>query len=94
VPVLASLTDAEYLSIPCCAWDFDERYQMRKRTAKREKGGDDEGEGRSKEEEELETKLKFGEVDGRLGLYACECLITAPRSDEDGGKMLFLLFTC
>ncbi|KAF8318644.1 DUF1613-domain-containing protein, partial [Clavulina sp. PMI_390] len=30
VPVLAALTDAEYLSIPCCAWEFDQRYQMKK----------------------------------------------------------------
>lgn len=90
VPALAALTDAEYLSIPCCAWEFDQRYQMKKRRTK--KGGnsnvaagddpslldieedgnmDDEG---VRELEDLEQKLKHGEPDGALSLYACEYL--------------------
>ncbi|KAF9511941.1 hypothetical protein BS47DRAFT_1372921 [Hydnum rufescens UP504] len=79
VPVLAALTRAEYLSIPCCAWEFDARFQMKKQMNK----SDEEG-GLSPEEEDLERKLKYDEKDGRLGLYASYVLWLAGLSRKCG----------
>lgn len=83
VPVFAALTEAEYISIPCCAWEFDQRYQMKKRckaqitnaisTGKAALEQDNDGGiGGTLGEEDLERKLKHGEPNGVLGLYACE----------------------
>jgi len=83
VPVFAALTEAEYISIPCCAWEFNQRYQMKKRHKIQSVNatntdvpafphGDEEGIGGTLKEEELERKLKHGEPNGVLGLYACE----------------------
>jgi tRNASer (uridine44-2'-O)-methyltransferase len=82
VPVFAALTEAEYISIPCCAWEFDQRYQMKKRNKTQNintpgsdvavlEDDDGRGIGGTPEEEELERKLKHGEPNGILGLYAC-----------------------
>ncbi|KAF8317514.1 uncharacterized protein EI90DRAFT_3085214, partial [Cantharellus anzutake] len=49
VPLLAALTSAEYLSIPCCTWEFDKRFQLKKRHGGGTKGqkteANDEGDG-------------------------------------------------
>lgn len=79
IPLLASLTNAEYLSIPCCAWDFDTRFQMKKKGRKElgdnEGQGDDDGpEAGTPEEVELERKLRYDEKDGKMSLYAGEFL--------------------
>lgn len=77
VPVLAALTNAEYLSIPCCAWDFDTRFQMRKKGRKGcEDGEDTSGDGGPEavtpEEVELERKLRYDDKDGKMSLYGGE----------------------
>lgn len=69
VPVLAALTRGEYLSIPCCAWEFDMRFQMKKQARR---VGEESGPVLSPEEEDLDRKLRYDGKDGRLGLYACK----------------------
>ena len=91
VPVIAALTNADYLSIPCCAWEFDTRFQLKKNIATSKEKETDPLDGqlvpgevlptatlnscriRTPEEEDLERKLRFDEVGGKLGLYACKC---------------------
>lgn len=77
IPVIAALVNTEFISIPCCAWDFDARYQMKKRGKTKNQTKNfgvepkEDVEGITPEEEALEAKLTYDEKDAKLSLYAC-----------------------
>jgi hypothetical protein len=66
LPVIAVVTNSKFLSMPCCAWDFDTRFQRKKKTSKEKE-----------QETALASKLRM--EDGiKKSTYGGSCTVFCP----------------
>jgi tRNASer (uridine44-2'-O)-methyltransferase len=71
LPIISILTTSDFLSIPCCAWDLDRKFERRKVVSM------------SPEDKELEERLAVGSsVEGQKSAYAGYVLWLAQQARE------------